>query len=409
MKLIFRYMRRYAGKIALGMFLKLLAALAGLMLPYILEHLVDDVVPRGAVGPVYLWGSLMVVCAVVLWRLNIAANRIAIDNAHNVSYDVRRDLFARTVGLSGAQFDGFGLPSLTSRMTSDSYNVQSFVQSFQMLFVRAPTMLVGGIIVTLTMDRALAMILCGTVPVLLAVVFLVSRKGIPLYRRVQERLDDVVRIMRENITGVRVVKALSKTEYEKRRFHEASGRMESQDVRASAFMAIPGPFMQLCLNIGLTVVVFVGAKRVNRGVMEPGVIMAFLTYFNQIMQSVMAINRMFMMISRASASADRIAAVLRTEDDQPVLSENDAAVQKGDPVYHIEFRDVSFRYHRRPSDGEGTVAGDDTETFTGGEPEEVLSHISFRLKHGESLGIIGPTGCGKSTIISLLMRFYDVE
>ncbi len=405
MKLIFHYMRQYSWRIALGMLLKLIGALAALMLPYILEHLVDDVVPEGEIVPVYFWGAMMILSAVFVWRINIAANRVAIDNAHNVSYDVRRDLFNRTITLSGTQSDAFGLPSLISRMTSDSYNVQSFVQSFQMLCVRAPTMLIGGIIVTMTMDRYLAMILCAMVPVLLVVVVLISRKGIPLFRRVQERLDDVVRIMREFITGVRVVKALSKTDFERRRFHESNRQMTGSDIRASATMAIPGPFMQLCLNIGLTLVVFVGADRVNSGLMKPGVIMAFLTYFNQIIQSVMAVNRMFMLISKASASANRIASVLETPDIQPALPAEDGA-EDPDPEAFIEFRHVNFRYGEHALTVEGKAASGE---FAGGERENCLTDISFVLKRGESLGIIGPTGCGKTTIINLLMRFYDVE
>ncbi|MGM9522205.1 MAG: ABC transporter ATP-binding protein [Oscillospiraceae bacterium] len=407
MRLIFHYMRKYARKITLSMFLKLLGAIGALLLPYILEHLVDNVVPRGEIGPVYFWGTMMVLSAVFVWRINVSSNTISIDNAHNVSYDVRRDLFNKTANLSGAQFDSFGLPSLTSRMTSDSYNVQSFVQSFQMLCVRAPTMLIGGVIITMTMDWALSLILCVMLPILLAVVIIVSRKGIPLYHRVQERLDDVVRVMRENITGIRVVKALSKTEYEKRRFSDYNDKMTTSDIKASTFMAVPGPFMQLCLNVGLTLVVFIGARRVNGGLMKPGVIMAFLTYFNQIMQSVMALNRMFMMISKASASADRIAAVLAVEEDQQVLPLDDGA-QDPDEDAFIEFRHVNFSYNQKAP---LTVSGSspaDTD-FTGGEPEQCLYDIDFKIKRGESLGIIGPTGCGKTTIINLLMRFYDVE
>ncbi len=397
MGLILRYMKKYWGRIAKSTFIKLLATVSELMIPYILEHLIDEVVPLGDLGPVLLWGLLMIGTAVLTRQLNVTANRTAVDNAHNVSYDVRQALFARTANLSGAQFDAFGLPSLISRMTSDSYNVQSCVQSLQTITIRAPIMLLGGIVVTMTMDAALSSILCVMAPILLVVIICVSRFGIPLYRQVQTKLDGVVRVMREDITGIRVVKALSKTGYEKRRFAAANNDMTRTDVKASTIMAIPGPFMQMCLNIGLTLVVWVGALRVNGGLMKPGVILAFLTYFNMVMQGVMGINRIFMMISKASASADRIDQVLSTLPDQRVLALEEAKEPSGGEF--IRFEHVNFSYP-------GSSGALDPSQ---GEREQCLYDISFALERGESLGIIGPTGCGKTTIINLLMRFYDVE
>ena len=395
MKLIFRYLRVYWSSIALVMLLKLIAAFTELILPYILEHMIDYVVPQKDAKAIWLWGGMMVISAIATWQLNMRSNRKAVDNAHLVSYDVRRDLFNKTVSLSGRQFDRFTLPSLTSRMTSDSYNVQNFVRALQTLCVRAPIMLFGGIIVTMSMDPVLSGILCTMVPVLLAVVVTISRKGIPMYEQVQKRLDNVVRTMRENITGIRVIKALSKTTYEKQRFHKYNTEMAETDIRTGTFMAIPGPFMQLSLNVGLTLVVFVGAMRVDSGAMKPGVILAFLTYFNMILQSIMAINRMFMMISKASASADRIDAVLQTESDlQPV----DGLETRPDLPF-IHFSHVNFRYQNAEAGSE----------FHGQDQGQVLEDISFSIGRGESLGIIGPTGCGKTTIINLLMRFYDPD
>lgn len=396
MRMIFRYMKAYARRIASSMTVKLLGAVTELLIPYILEHLIDEVVPLGQMRQVILWGLLMVATALVTRQLNVWANRMAIDNAHNVSYDIRQDLFTRTANLSGAQFDAFGLPSLISRMTSDSYNVQSCVQTLQTLCVRVPMMLLGGICVTLMMDAALSAILCVMVPVLIVVILCVSRYGIPLYRKVQERLDDVVRVMREDISGIRVVKALSKTEYEKRRFSLSNEAMTRADIKASTIMAIPGPLMQMCLNIGLTLVVWLGAARVDSGQIKPGVILAFLTYFNMVLQGVMGVNRIFIMVSKASASANRIAQVLEIEPDQRVLAPEEARTPSGDEF--IRFEHVKFSY------GEATE-----HSLAGGEREQCLYDINFALRRGESLGIIGPTGCGKSTIINLLMRFYDVD
>ena len=402
MRLIFRSMGKYRGSIAVAVFLKLFGTLAELSIPYILEHIIDDIVPLGELRTVILWGLLMFAAALVTRTLNVTANRRAIENAHRVSYDVRQALFRKIAYLDGNTFDGFGLPSLISRMTSDSYNVQSSVQQLQALCIRAPMMLLGGLAVTLLMDPGLAMILVVMLPFLILVVLTVSARGIPMFAAVQTRLDALVRIMRENITGIRVVKALSKTEYEKRRFDAANGEMTDTDITASTVMAIPGPFMQFCLNIGLTLVVLFGARRVNGGTLEPGVILAFLTYFNMITQGVMGLSRIFMTMSKASASANRIDVVLRAESEQKVLTPEEGLVPAGPGC--IRFEDVGFRY------GEDSRhhSGDDAD-FAGGRREKALDGISFSLEKGESLGIIGPTGCGKSTVISLLLRFYDAS
>ena len=395
MKLIFRYMGRYRAAVLLAMGIKLAGTMTELLLPYILEYMIDDVVPAGSLPRVVLWGLLMFAAAVVCRQLNVLANRRTVDNAHRISYDVRQDLFVKTANLPGSAFDELGLPSLISRMTSDSYNVQSAVQQLQAMCVRAPMLLLGGMVMTLAMDLPLAMILVVMLPVLLAGVFFVCAKGIPMYNTVQKRLDSVVRIMRENITGIRVVKALSKADYEKRRFAAANREMTDCDIKASTVMAIPGPLMQLCLNVGLTLVVVAGAWRVNEGLTRPGVILAFLTYFNMITMGVMGLSRIFMTLSKASASAGRIAEVLAAPDEQRVLRPGEALQPSG--AGFLRFENVDFSYGK-------TGAG-----FAGGEREKALDHISFSLNRGESLGIIGPTGCGKTTIIILLMRFYDAD
>ncbi len=398
MKLIFRSMGRYRQSIFLAVVLKLLGTLAELSIPYILEHIIDYVVPLGELKPVILWGCLMFAAAFVTRTLNVTANRRAIENAHRVSYDVRQALFRKIANLDGSQFDAFGLPSLISRMTSDSYNVQSSVQQLQALCIRAPMLLLGGVAVTLAMDASMAMILVVMLPLLILIVLTVSAKGIPMYARVQEKLDALVRIMRENITGIRVVKALSKAEYEKRRFAAANGDMTETDIIASTVMAVPGPFLQFCLNVGLTLVVLLGARRVNAGRMEPGVILAFLTYFNMIAMGVMGLSRIFMTMSKASASANRIDEVLQAPAGQRVLAPAEGLVPSG-PGF-IRFENVGFRY------GEDSRAADAAD-FAGESREKTLDGISFSLERGESLGIIGPTGCGKSTLIHLLLRFYD--
>ncbi len=390
-------MGKYRTMVALAIFIKLIGTMIELSLPYIFEYIIDYVVPAGVMLQVFLWGGLMFVAAFLCRMVNVKANDIAVDNAQKISYDIRHDLFEKTLSLSGNQFDAFGLPSIISRMTSDSYNVQSAVQRIQTMCVRAPINLVGGVAVTLIMDAHLAAIMLVMLPVLMTIVIAVSAKGMPLFARVQEKLDSVVRVMRENITGIRVVKALSKSEYEKKRFAAVNDNMTQSDIRAATLMAIPGPFMQMSLNIGLSLVVVIGAGRVNAGLMKPGVILSFLTYFNMIAMGVMGISRIFITLSKAGASADRIDEVISTRTEQKVLSEEEA--KKPESEGFISFEHVDFNY------GEGK---EDASGFAGESREKALSDITFTIQKGESLGIIGPTGCGKTTIVNLLMRFYDV-
>lgn len=398
MKFIFSYLKKYRMMIALVMLVKMSGTVGELLLPYVLEHLVDDVVPVKDAGLVLLWGGVMILLTVYVRQANVKANRLAVRVAKESTYEIRRDLFWKSLNLSGNQTDEFGLPSLNSRMTSDSYNLQSFIQSVQALGVRAPIMLVGGIVITLTMDVGLAAILCITAPIMIAAVVFVSMKGIPLYDNVQKSMDGIVRIMRENISGIRVVKALSKEDYEKRRFEDANCRMAKKDIKAGIIMALPGPVMTFILNLGLTAVVFIGAVRVNNGETRPGVILAFLTYFNMIQMGVMGLNRIFMLMSKANASANRIAAVVGAGEDLAPVSLKEAAVT--DREEYIVFDHVGFSY------GE---SGRNGGNFNGQERQKCLENIDFSIKKGGSLGIIGATGCGKTTIINLLMRFYDTD
>lgn len=394
MKMIWGYVRKYLGRAFKSMTFRLFGTLCELLIPYIFEHVIDYVAPSKNVSQIVLWGVAMVAAAVAVRILYVAANRSASSVSRDCIQEIRYDLFKKTTNLSGPQFDEFGLPSLTSRMTSDSYNVQNFITRIQTMGVRTPIMLIGGVIITMTMDPALALILCVIIPILGCVIFFVSRHGIPLFTSVQQSIDDVVRVMRENITGIRVIKALSKTEYEKNRFSGVNDELTHNDLKANTFMAIPGPFMQLCLNIGLTLVIIIGANRVNSGATKAGVILAFLTYFNQILMAVMGLNRIFMDFTRTTASANRIALILDAPDDQPVLDYLDENEEFSGE--HIVFDNVTFDYTETHSDGSE-------------EAKHCLQNISFKIGHGESLGIIGATGSGKTTIVNLLMRFYDAQ
>lgn len=408
MKFIFSYLKKYRAMIAVVMTVKMSGTVGELMLPYVLEHLVDDVVPLKRMGLIFMWGGVMILLTVFVRQANVKANRLAIRVAKESTYEIRRDLFWKSVNLSGNQTDVFGLPSLNARMTSDSYNLQSFIQSMQAMGVRAPIMLIGGIVITLTMDVGLASILCIAAPIMIVAVVFVSMRGIPLYDKVQRSMDSIVRIMRENISGIRVVKALSKEDYEICRFEEANGRMEDRDRKAGIIMALPGPVMTFILNVGLTAIVFVGAVRVNNGETQPGVILAFLTYFNMIQMGVMGLNRIFMLMSKANASANRIAAVVYAQEDLMPVPEAEAAVT--DRKGYIVFDHVGFSYGK--GEEETCKKADEQPlrgAFDGQERQKCLEDIDFVIPKGGSLGIIGATGCGKTTIINLLMRFYDTD
>ena len=401
MKLIWRYVRPYRRFILAVMLIKLLGTGTDLLMPYVLEHLLDHVIPAASdAWPVVAWGGVMLLLTLITRILNITANRMSVRVARDSTYAVRRDLFHTALNLSGRQMDQVGLPSLISRMTSDTYNVQNFIRMIQTMGIRAPIMLLGGIAITLTMDVGLATILCIMAPVMIVLVCFVSWKGIPLFNEVQRRMDVLVRRMRESITGIRVVKALGKEPYEERRYGEANASMTRQEVKASVIMSLPGPIVTLFLNVGLTLVVLIGAQRVNDGHTEPGVILAFLTYFNMILMGVMGLNRIFMMMSKANASANRIGEVIDLPEELTPLSADQLAEAPGDEA--LIFDHVTFNYD---ADEEGELHGQ----FLGEERQQCLKDISFRVPRGGSLGIIGATGSGKTSIINLLMRFYDPQ
>ncbi|MBR2822118.1 MAG: ABC transporter ATP-binding protein [Clostridia bacterium] len=401
MRLIWKYVQPWKRLVLSVMLIKLAGTGTELLIPYVLEHLLDHVVPSAdGVLPVAAWGLVMLALTFITRFLNVTANRMSVRVAQEGTFAIRRDLFHTALNLSGRQMDRVGLPSLISRMTSDTYNVQSFIRMIQTMGIQAPIMLLGGIAITLTMDTGLAAILCVMAPVMIALVSVISWKGIPLYDEVQKRMDALVRLMRESITGIRVVKALGKEPYQEKQYGEANARMAGQEVRASVIMSLPGPVVTLLLNVGLMLVVLIGARRVNDGQTQPGVILAFLTYFNMILMGVMGLNRIFMMMSKANASANRIAEVIEMPEELTPLPEG-----KTEPAPSRDmliFDNVTFNY-------DTDEAGDGHGQFLGEERQQCLKGISFSVPRGGSLGIIGATGSGKTSIVNLLMRFYDPQ
>lgn len=370
---------------ALGCSIKFIGTLADLALPMMLAFLIDDIVPLQSKKLIWTAGGFMVLCAIVAIWGNITANRYASCVARDMTEKLRNDLFERISYLSARQLDTFTIPSLESRLTSDTYNIHRMIGMIQRLGIRAPLMLVGGLVITFFLEPVLTLVLVAVLPFVGITVYTVSKKGIPLYTKQQEADDEMTRVVRENAQGVRIIKALHKEEAEKARFNIANRNLNRQEKRAAENMALTSPLMNLFLNGGLVAVIFVGAIRVNAGVSEPGKIIAFLSYFSLILTAMMSITRIFIMCSKGVASAGRIGEVLDAPEE--MTAEPAYAGTPNASAPHIWFDDVSFSYNGVKDD---------------------LSHISFTLEKGQTLGIIGPTGAGKTTLVSLLMRQYDV-
>lgn len=383
MKMILRYLKPFIPRMSLGLAIKFFGTVMDLLLPWMLSKIIDEVVPLKDMGLIALWGGGMVLAAVLAWVTNIMANRMAAWVAQHTTEEIRHDLFVKISSLSCAQVDAYSIPSLESRLTSDTYHVHQMIGMFQRMGVRAPILMIGGILVTLTLDPALTLVMLCTLPFTAAVMVYVSKKGIPLYQELQRKSDAMVRTVRENISGIRVIKALSKTEYEQERFAGVNGQVVEQEKKAGLTMALSNPLVNLFLNAGLTAVILAGAFRVNAGLTQPGKIIAFLTYFTIILNATMSFSRLFVMGSRGVASGNRIAEVMDTPEDLSMSS-----AQREETPYHVEFRHVTFSY---------------------GKKESSIEDISFALKPGETLGVIGATGSGKSTLAALLMRLYDPD
>ena len=387
-KVLTVYLRPYYARMALGFCIKFFGTIMDLFLPWILAFIIDSVIPTGDKRMIYLYGLLMVVCAVGAFTMNVVANRMASAVSRDTTRTIRHDLFERIVRLSAAQTDEVTKPSLISRLTTDTYNINNMLGRVQRLGVRAPILTIGGILITLTLDPVLTLILVATLPFITYITIHISKVSIPLYHLVQDASDKLVRLVREDAAGIRVIKALSKTEVERARFDEVSREVIRNEKKASGMMARVGPTTGMILNSAQVAVIVAGAARVATGACEVGRILAFMTYFTIILNAVVNISKMFVVFSRAAASADRVMAIIDMPQDMtPALPA--APVQQDADAPAIAFEHVSFRY--------------------GKSGEETLTDIDFTLRRGQTLGILGETGSGKSTLIRLLMRFYDPD
>ena len=384
MKWVFNYLKPLRARISIGVTIKIIGTLAELMIPFLLTHILDNVIKRNEVKRIIFYGVLMAICAVIACLGNVIANRMAAKTTMLFSTQMRKDLFSKTLHLSARSTDSFTIPSLEARITSDTYNVQNFIGMMQRMGIRAPILLLGGTAITMIMDIRLALVMIATLPLIFIIVYSISRKGVPLYSTVQRSVDGMVRVVREDAQGIRVIKALSKVDYENARYDTANQALKRNETRAGVIMGVVNPIMTLLMNTGIVAVVAVSAYLVSSGISSSATVIAFMQYFTLISMAMMSLSRMFVSYTKCAASANRISLVMSKESEL-TLCEDDG---KGDPSIHVSFENVTFSYL-------GT--------------KKNLRDISFSLRKGEALGIIGATGSGKSTVIRLLMRFYDTD
>ena len=384
MKTILSYLRPHALRVAAGVTVKFTAALLELLLPLLLARIIDDCVPARDLAAVWRAGGLMLIMAFGAALCNITANRMAAWVSMDMTRQLRRDLYQRTLFLSQAQLERFTVSSIVSRLTNDTYNVHQMFDKIQRGGIRAPMLVLGGLALTFFQAPPLALVQLAVCSATFCAIWLVTRTGIPRYTRAQEAVDAVVRVLRENASGVRVIKALACQERERARFTAASRAGREAEEAAGRIMAAANPLSDFLLNLGLVLVVLAGAALVNWGRMASGQIVAFLSYFTLIQTATLGLAKLFVKYSKGAASARRIEEVLLAPEDQRV---------------------------RLPEEDEqpGPELGMETVSFSYLGVEKDLDGASFRLNRGETLGILGPTGAGKTTLVSLLLRLYDAD
>ncbi len=379
MKRTLKYLKPYSGTVAAGLIFKFIGSVAELFLPLILDYIIDEVVPVKDTDMLIILGAVMLGFSLIALFGNIIANRLAAKSSGKMTRDLRYDLFKKTSSLTGAQVDGFTLPSLVSRLTSDTYYVNQAVARSLRLGVRAPILLIGGLVLTFLLDWRLALVLLACVPLVTVAVVVITKKSVPMYTKVQRSGDKAVRTMQENISGVRVIKALSRSDFEVEKFRAVNDELTADEFKTNRLTSLTNPLATLILNAGLVGVIAVGAVIGA----QAGTVLAFLQLFVIMLNAMLGISKIFVTLSRGVASAERVERVLETDGAMP-----SGEYPESDGKYAFEFKDVSFSYNGKESN---------------------LKGVSFAVKRGQTVGIIGGTGSGKTTLISLLMRFYDVD
>ncbi len=384
MKTVLKFIKPYLLPFVFCLFIKAVSAVTELAIPRMLAVIIDENVPENDMNGVIVSGSVMLVFALLTFLFNVIGNKVSAHVTGKISRDLRQELFEKTAALDTEMTDKLSLSSLTSRLTSDTYNITNFLARIQRLGIKAPLMLIGGIIVTLTIDFRLALILISILPLVCFTVYKVTKKSIPLYNEEQKTLDSLVRRVDETHSGIRVIKALSKTEYEKENFKKCAEELSKKEIRAGKVTSLTKPINDFIFYMGLCIVIVVGYyMSVSDGVSQAGKLLAFMTYFTVILNNMIMMTRIFVQGSRAIASGARIEEVLLAKTE---LETEECTPPETDG--YIVFDNVSFSYNKIVPN---------------------VDKLSFTLKKGETLGMIGATGSGKSTVISLLLRLYDPD
>lgn len=382
--LLRRWLRPYGRRIAVVLVLLLVQAIANLYLPTINADIINNGVVVGDTGHILRMGGVMLGVTVVFALTAVVAVYLGSRVAMGLGRDLRGALFRTVESFSQAEVNRFGTPSLITRSTNDVQQLQMVVLMMLNVVISAPIQAVGGIIMSLRLNVSLSVVILVSIPVMLTFVGLMMRTALPLFRSIQAKIDRVNQVMREMLSGVRVIRAFNRTAHEERRFDEANRDLTWTMLKVNRLFALMMPTLTAILYLSMAAIMWFGGKQIAAGDMPIGDLTAFLTYIVQILMSVLMATIMFVMVPRAAASAERIAEVL---DTQPTVA--DPEHPRTAPVRGlVEFREVEFTYP--------------------GAQEPVLSGISFTAAPGETTAIVGGTGSGKTTLISLIPRFYDV-
>lgn len=382
-KRLLPFLKPYRKHCIAGPVFKLIEAILELYLPLIMARVIDQGVATGDSGYILRMGGIMLGVVTVGLLCALVCQYVASIASQGFGTEVRNALFSHIQSLSHREMDRLGTPSLINRVTNDVNQLQYAVAMLIRLVVRAPFLCIGGIVMAMSIDLPLSLVIIIAVPLFVVVITLVMRKTIPLQQKVQTRLDRLILVLRENLSGIRVIRAFSRTRREEERFGDAVDEHTRAAIRVGKLSALLSPATQLIMNLAILAIVWFGGVRVEAGGMTTGEIIAFINYVNQILLALMVVANLVITFTKAYASAGRVAEVLDTESSLVQRSGTVAATEPSVP--EIEFRQVSFSYG-------------------GGEQ---LSGISFRIYPGQMVGIIGGTGSGKSTVLHLIEHFYD--
>ncbi len=386
MKYYWQILKKYRWSLLGSPLLIAAAVLCETLQPMYMSRIVDDGVMPRDMSVITTTGLWMLLLAVVQLFASIANAYLSARTSTRFGTDLRGRLFAKVQSFAFPDIDRFSSASLITRLTGDVTRMQQIVFMSMRIMLRAPMLFLMALVFILRLDSHLALVLTAAIPAMVAIVWVVMKKGVPYFLKVQRRIDRLNAVVRENLINMRLVKSFVREDFESRKFEGTSRDLQDTTIRAANIIVMLAPLMGLILNLSVVVVLWFGGGRVMEGSLSVGQLISFLNYLMQILMAVMMFSMVVMNFARASASSERILEVLRTEPsltDTPVAMKHDYAVERGD----IEFRDVEFHYE-------------------GGE-SEVLSGITFSIKRGETIAVAGGTGSGKSSLVQLIPRLYD--